>query len=762
MKNPINLNKINSSLKSIVTSQRSSNKEFNALKKEVASNERARNKSESKITETLAFIRKSNAATQKQLGVIEGKIGVVAEGVLETGKAVNNINDSIGQSFQNLEQKIKVMIDKSAKENAGGSDSTIDPITGKKNSNKPTRGKGGLFKRAASVVGRAAKSSVGRAVVGTVARAGAMAVAGAIGSPLLAAGAVAGAAYLGYKALSGGGSGSALGAAGSTGNNMVINTGDKIGKLSAKYESGNKGTEAVGWDSTGGTSYGKYQIATKTGTMSRFLQYLSKANPEAFKVLQAAGDPDAGKDGPFAVAWKQLAKEGKLSNEEHEFIKKSHFDAAISSLKDKQLVELISSNRALQEVMWSTSVQHGAAGAAGIFNKAFKPNMTIEELINVVYEMRSTKFGSSTEAVRQSVLKRFREERDGALSINSAGGATAAADQKAKQNVKTDPKEKVAGYSKEGKPVLEKDLQKGQPGGIDPDTKLEFVGLDNSFNKVYKNNPSNANNAASKQAAGVTDSSKVGSTSVSDLSKKQDDSIVKGEETVANRAKSDTAVSTESEFADQEKSWQGESLWNDSWNYNSTDKKGIDGAAEANKLQTRHKARMDVKYEESEATQIKAGGQYQPEEQSAVSEINATRKEILNNYDLMKNIAESLGVKTDTFDETIRDIIGDNGKIQKALQSVEQIPGGANAVDKVLNKSVSLIKDMSSSINRLSQTQTPQSMQQQPVIIQAPAPVQTAQMQNPLPAQPIQYPDNPRNGNSMLQTIQAAEVRKML
>jgi len=42
------------------------------------------------------------------------------------------------------------------------------------------------------------------------------------------------------------------------------------GELSAKFESGKDGIAAIGYDRQGGTSYGKYQIASRVGMMKLF------------------------------------------------------------------------------------------------------------------------------------------------------------------------------------------------------------------------------------------------------------------------------------------------------------------------------------------------------------------------------------------------------------------------------------------------------------------------------------------------------------
>jgi hypothetical protein len=190
-----------------------------------------------------------------------------------------------------------------------------------------------------------------------------------------------------------------------------------LGGLSARYESGRRGSEAIGWDSTGGTSYGKYQIASKTGTMRNFLSYLKTNNPEAYERLSAAGSPDSGKSGAFAQEWKKLVAEGKMGDSEHQFIKKTHYDKGMSGLSNQGLTNMIGNSKALQEVMWSTSVQHGPGGASKIFNKTYKPGMSEEDFIRAVYAERGTKFGSSTAAVQQSVMRRFQDEQKRALQL---------------------------------------------------------------------------------------------------------------------------------------------------------------------------------------------------------------------------------------------------------------------------------------------------------------------------------------------------------
>jgi hypothetical protein len=52
----------------------------------------------------------------------------------------------------------------------------------------------------------------------------------------------------------------------------------RLGNLAGEYES-NGDARAIGFDSTGGYSYGEYQIASNTGTMNNYMNYIQTNNP---------------------------------------------------------------------------------------------------------------------------------------------------------------------------------------------------------------------------------------------------------------------------------------------------------------------------------------------------------------------------------------------------------------------------------------------------------------------------------------------------
>lgn len=239
---------------------------------------------------------------------------------------------------------------------------------------------------------------------------------------------------------SGGGEGGSGGTGGGGGSGGDINmgsasggsapSGSGLGALSAKYESGGKDSNAVGYDSKGGTSYGTYQIASKTGTFGNFLKYLQKSgHGDVAKELAAAGPANTGsKGGAASDAWKRLVREGKLTHEmEHGFIKDSHYDPAVRGLKSQTLKDMIASSKTLQDVMWSTSVQHGAGGASSIFNAVYREGMTVEQLIDAVYQERTRRFRNNP--YYKQAASRFQRERADAHAMlareKQGGGAEA-------------------------------------------------------------------------------------------------------------------------------------------------------------------------------------------------------------------------------------------------------------------------------------------------------------------------------------------------
>ncbi len=204
-----------------------------------------------------------------------------------------------------------------------------------------------------------------------------------------------------------------------------------VGGLSARFESGADGIEAIGHDRVGGTSYGKYQLSSKAGTMDRFIAYLRGQEPGWASRLRAAGPADTGScEGRMPRVWRQIAAENPERFEalQHEFVRNEHYLPARDKIMESTGVDIESGPPALREVLWSTSVQHGASGAARIFNRVIAEVLDTgaagasdRRIIDKVYADRQKQFASSTDRVRASVRNRLREERNLALAMLDSG-----------------------------------------------------------------------------------------------------------------------------------------------------------------------------------------------------------------------------------------------------------------------------------------------------------------------------------------------------
>ena len=202
---------------------------------------------------------------------------------------------------------------------------------------------------------------------------------------------------------------------------------EALGTLSAKYETGGRGpgTVSTGVGDPGGVSYGSYQMATKTGTVKRFVTQTGFAWLADFQNL-AAGTA------PFTACWKRIAtsQTDAFQKAQHEFIKKTHYDLLAAKILTDDGLDVNTRSGALQDVIWSTAVQHG--GGTPIVHRALA-NVSVprtdpsfdEQLIRAIYAERGRKkpdgnlayFGKCAPGVQKSVATRFRNECQDALAM---------------------------------------------------------------------------------------------------------------------------------------------------------------------------------------------------------------------------------------------------------------------------------------------------------------------------------------------------------
>lgn len=211
-----------------------------------------------------------------------------------------------------------------------------------------------------------------------------------------------------------------------------------LGKVSERYES-NGNPSAIGFDTTGGWSWGAYQIATKVGTFKNYMSFCQQRYPNIYNELQSVGGNAAftagGKESAAANKWKELKSNPEFLPSQHDFIQATHFDKLVAKIKKETGIDICDGTHCygLQDAIWSISVQHGPgssiprkgierAGGVTVVNqeplKLEYPNDC--DLINGIYDERDrvdVYFRRSTPGVKASVAKRFKKERSDCLAL---------------------------------------------------------------------------------------------------------------------------------------------------------------------------------------------------------------------------------------------------------------------------------------------------------------------------------------------------------
>ena len=202
---------------------------------------------------------------------------------------------------------------------------------------------------------------------------------------------------------------------------------EALGTLSAKYETGGRGpgTVSTGAGDPGGVSYGSYQMASKMGVPQKFVKQTGFPWLADFQNL-TAGTAD------FTACWKRIAanETDAFQKCQHSYIKQTHYDLLVAKILSDDGLDVNTRSRALQDVVWSTAVQHG--GATSMVHKALS-NVTSaktdpgfdEQLIRAIYAERGRKkadgnlvyFSKSSSNVQKGVANRFKNELNDALAM---------------------------------------------------------------------------------------------------------------------------------------------------------------------------------------------------------------------------------------------------------------------------------------------------------------------------------------------------------
>jgi LysM repeat protein len=202
-----------------------------------------------------------------------------------------------------------------------------------------------------------------------------------------------------------------------------------LGKLSEQFETGGKGPGIVstGVGDAGGRSYGSYQMTSKPNG-GRCKQFVSQPD---FRFRDRFAGLTPGTDA-FTAEWKALARDrpDEFHADQHEFIKRTHFDPLVRKIRTEDGVDVLTRSHALQDVIWSTAVQHGPGSSiphralATLNVRPGDPGFD-KQLIHAIYAERGRKkadgtlahFSRNSAAVQRGVAKRFVTEERLALEM---------------------------------------------------------------------------------------------------------------------------------------------------------------------------------------------------------------------------------------------------------------------------------------------------------------------------------------------------------
>jgi len=182
------------------------------------------------------------------------------------------------------------------------------------------------------------------------------------------------------------------------------------------------GVVSSGAKDRGGVSYGAYQLAS-SGASGRQVQAFLKSPEGARWADRFKGLDPTQPGGAFAQEWKRIAanEPEEFFQAQHDYIKRTHYDPVAQKVQHATSLDINQRSRALQNVVWSISVQHGEA--ASLVTRAVQqvgPQGNLSnaaydrKLINQLYAVRS----AYVDGLGQPDLKtRYAAEQHDALSV---------------------------------------------------------------------------------------------------------------------------------------------------------------------------------------------------------------------------------------------------------------------------------------------------------------------------------------------------------
>ncbi|ANJ54281.1 hypothetical protein PMA3_03530 [Pseudomonas silesiensis] len=190
-----------------------------------------------------------------------------------------------------------------------------------------------------------------------------------------------------------------------------------LGTTSEHYESGGRGPGVIstGRGDYGGVSYGVYQMSSKMGVVQKFVE-----QSEYFYTFLGT---DAGTE-EFNNRWKDIASSNpqEFRNAQHDYIKKTHYDVQMSDILRHHGFPVENKNAALNDMVWSTSVQFGPQ--TKLIIKAIKDlDMLSAPAVDIICAVQDYKISnnsrlfSSSPDLQPGLLARAKDEKRRLLEL---------------------------------------------------------------------------------------------------------------------------------------------------------------------------------------------------------------------------------------------------------------------------------------------------------------------------------------------------------
>ena len=195
---------------------------------------------------------------------------------------------------------------------------------------------------------------------------------------------------------------------------IQFNKNAHLGFISGEFESG--GNPGVIAKDNIGYAYGAWQINSRVGGLRDFIKDIETDERFAHLAELKIDSPE------FQDEWARVAKNypDAFLEKQHEFIEKTKFKPVLYYARS---AGLNTTNRAVQEVLWSQAVQHGFEGNKKIIDAAVKKvgkSSSADEIVRALYEARSNYVnGLSTldDSLKANIINRYKQESSKAFGI---------------------------------------------------------------------------------------------------------------------------------------------------------------------------------------------------------------------------------------------------------------------------------------------------------------------------------------------------------